>query len=85
VNARSAECWLQEHDVFQSMDMEHAALDAQKQPIILNERPPPPYAVANHRCRFSGVAASLASRTGWMSSPLHHDAVEAALRFFGAP
>jgi hypothetical protein len=31
------------------------------------------------------IPASLASRTGWMSSSLHHDTVEAALTFFGAP
>jgi hypothetical protein len=55
VNARSAECWPQEYGVFWSMDMEHAGPGAQKQPIILNERPPSPYAVSNRRCSFSGV------------------------------
>jgi hypothetical protein len=37
------------------MDMEHAGPGAQKQSIILNERPPPPYAVSDRRCCFSGV------------------------------
>jgi hypothetical protein len=54
MNARSAECWPQEH-VFQSMDIEHAAPGAQKHPFIFNERPPPPYVVANRRCCFSGI------------------------------
>jgi hypothetical protein len=46
------------------------------------------FLMKDHRRRMpwpTVVAASLASRTGWMSSSLHHDAVEAALTFFGVP